>query len=124
MIGNGQRQKGLSSLSLLVILAAASFILLAAFRLGPLYIDNYFVKASVESLQNEDVREMSDRQIRSALSRYFTINGVRDIDARDAEIERSTEGVLVKLDYEKRVDFLANVDVVVIFENHFDSSQY
>ncbi len=124
MIDNGQRQKGLSSLSLLVILGAASFILLAAFRLGPLYIDNYFVKASVESLQSEDLRDMSDRQIRSALSRHFTINGVRDIDARSAEIERSTEGVLVKLDYEKRVDFLGNVDIVVVFENRFDSSQY
>ncbi len=120
----GQRQKGLSSLTLLLILGAVSFILLAAFRLGPLYIDNYFVSASVESLQDEDIGDMSDHEIVSALGRYFTINGVRDISARQAKIERNTEGVLVKLDYEKRVDFFANVDVVVTFKNRFDSSQY
>lgn len=117
-------QRGISSLGLLAILAIGGFVLLAAFRLGPLYIDNYFVSSALDSLADEKIHEMSDGQIRRKLANYFVVNNVRDIDTRDIEIERERTHTLVKVDYEKRVDFLANVDVVVEFKNHFNSSQY
>lgn len=117
-------QSGMSSLTLLIVLIGSAFILLSVFKIGPLYLDNYFVKSSVEALQDEDVRKMSNRQIYNALSRYFTINGVRDISPKVAIIERSDTKTLVKIDYEKRVNFFGNLDVVVRFENHFDTSNY
>ena len=115
------RQTGLSSFGLLLVLVAFAGVLLVVFRIGPLYVDNYFVKASVDSLRDENVRQMSDRAIRGALSRYFTVNGVRDISVNSAEIERDTRFVIVKVDYEKRVNLLGNIDVVVRFENHYDT---
>lgn len=119
-----RNQTGLSSITLLLVLLAGAFILLAGFKIVPLYLDNYFVKSSIDSLQDEDIRKMSDRQIRNALGRYFTINGVRDLNAGQVKIERETDKVIVKLDYEKRIDFIANIDVVVSFENWFDTSEY
>ena len=119
-----RNQTGLSSITLLLVLLAGAFILLAGFKIVPLYLDNYFVKSSIDSLQDEDIRKMSDRQIRNALGRYFTINGVRDIKVDQVKIERETDKVIVKLDYEKRIDFIANIDVVVSFENWFDTSEY
>jgi outer membrane lipopolysaccharide assembly protein LptE/RlpB len=117
-------QTGMSSISLLLVLAACGFVLLIAFKIGPLYIDNYFVRASVNSLQEMDVRSVSDREVKKALSRYFMINGVRDISPDSATVERDTKHAVVKLDYEKRVPFFGNVDVVVRFENHFDTLDY
>lgn len=114
----------MSSIALLLVLSACAFVLLTAFKIGPLYIDNYFVRASVNSLQEIDVGRASDREIRSALSRYFMVNSVRDISVNDAKIERDTKHVVVKLDYEKRIVFFGNVDVVVRFENHFDTLDY
>ena len=121
---NKRLQKGLSSLSLLAIIGLGGFFLLAAFRLGPLYLDNYFVSSALENLSEEKVHEMSDGQIRRKLANYFLVNNVRDIDMKDIEIERERTRTLVKVDYQKRVHFLGNVDVVVNFKNHFDSSQY
>ena len=118
------RQAGMSSLTLLTVLIAAAFALLVIFRVGPLYLDNYFVRSSVNALQNEDVRNMSNHQIYSALGRYFMVNGVRDISARDAEIERNNSNTVVTLRYEKRAHFIANLDVVVTFTNQFDSADY
>lgn len=117
-------QSGMSSLTLLIVLVGSAFILLSFFKIGPLYIDNYFVKSSVDALQDDDVRKMSNRQIQSALSRYFMINGVRDISAKAAKIERGDTKTLVKVDYEKRINFIGNLDVVVKFENHFDTSNH
>lgn len=114
----------MSSISLLMVLSACAFVLLIVFKIGPLYIDNYFVKASVDSLQEIDVAGVSDREVRSALSRYFMVNGVRDISVNAAKIERDTKHAVVKLDYEKRIVFFGNVDVVVRFENHFDTLDY
>ena len=117
-------QSGMSSVALLMVLVAFAFVLLTVFRIGPLYLDNYFVKSSVEALQNEDINSMSNSQIYTALNRQLIVNGVRDISSRDAKLERTETGVVVKLDYEKRVNFFANLDVVVTFTNHFDSADY
>lgn len=116
-------QSGLSSISLLLVLVGGAFVLMAAFKVGPLYIDNYFVKSSVDALQDEDVRQMSNRAIVTALDRYFLINGVRDIDSSIIKIERNETSTVVKVDYEKRINFIGNLDVVVRFENHYDTSQ-
>ena len=118
------KQSGMSSIALLLIMVAGAIILLVAFRIGPLYIDNYFVKVSVESLEDENLRSMSDGQIRNALERYFTVNGVRDISSRSAEIERDAKDVTVKLDYEKRANVVGNLDAVVRFENHYSTKPY
>lgn len=118
------KQTGMSSIALLLVLMAGAFVLMAAFKVGPLYLDNYFVKSSVDALQDENVREMSNQQIIAAIDRYFLINGVRDIQAKTAKIERDAKHVVVMIDYEKRINFISNLDVVVRFENHFDTSDY
>ena len=94
------------------------------FRVGPLYLDNYFVAAALESMGAEDVHQLSDAEVRRKLRNYFTINNIRDINVRDVAIERSAEGTVIKVDYEKRVDFLGNADVVVTFTNHLNSADY
>ncbi len=119
-----RHQSGLSSLGLLVILSASAFFLLVLFRVGPLYLDNYFVAAALKNMGEESLVEMSDDQIRRKLQSYFTINNVRTVTMRNVDIERDRTGVLIKVDYEKRVNFLGNADVVVSFTNHLHSSNY
>jgi hypothetical protein len=117
------KQTGLSSIGLLLVLLAGAFVLMAVFKVGPLYLDNYFVKSSVDALQDEDVRKMSNTQIVKALNRYFLINGVRDHSAKSVKIVREESKTIVKMDYEKRVNFIGNLDIVVSFQNHYDTSQ-
>lgn len=115
-------QRGLSLLGLLVGLAIGSFFFTAAFKVGPLYLDNLFVKDALDSLKQEKPAEMTDSEIRSTVGNYFNINNVRDIDVKQIEITREKERVLVDINYEKRIPFLGNLDVVVVFDNRFDSS--
>ena len=116
-------QRGISSLGLLVVLGVAGFGLLIGFKLGPLYLDNYFVSSAMDALKDEKVHQMTDAAIKRKLASLFLVNNVRDIDRNDIKIQRDSARTLVTLNYEKRRPFLANVDVVVRFNNAFDSSK-
>lgn len=117
-----KKQQGISMLGGLILLAVIGFFLTAIFKVGPLYLDNSFVKAAVASLQNEDVHGMTDRDIRRKLGSQFDMNNVREIDRKLIKVDRKKTHTVVTLDYEKRVNFMGNVDVVVMFNNSYDSS--
>jgi len=115
-------QRGISSLGLLIVLGVAGFGLLIGFKLGPLYLDNYFVSSAMDALKDEKVDQMTETAIKRKLAGLFIVNNVRDIDMKDIKIQRDKTRTLVTLNYERRKEFLANVDVVVKFNNAFDSS--
>jgi len=119
-----RHQSGLSSLGLLITLFVAAFFLLVVFRVGPLYLDNYFVAAAVKNLGNEPLQSLSNDEIRRKLQSYFTVNNISSVSTRAVGIERGREGVVIKVDYERRVHFLGNTDVVVTFSNHLNFSDY
>ena len=114
------KQQGLSALGLLLVLAIAGFFLTIGTRIGPLYLDNSFVNAALQSLENESVHTLTDRQIRRKMSDYFMVNNVRDVKVKDLVIERNKKKTVIRLDYERRINFMANVDVVVVFTNAYD----
>lgn len=115
-------QKGLGTLGMLLVLLVGGFALTCAFKIGPLYLDNYFVRAALKSLEDERIETQDSTLVRRTLDRYFMVNNVRDVSARDAVISRERDRVVVSLDYERRVNLIGNLDVVVRFSNRFDSS--
>ncbi|WP_461481863.1 DUF4845 domain-containing protein [Porticoccus sp.] len=117
------KQQGITVLGALVALVLAGFFITAGLKVGPLYLDNSFVKAAMDSLAEENIHTMTDAQVRRKLADFFDINNVRDIDMKDIKIEREKTRTLVSLNYEKRVNFMANLDVVVRFNNSYDSSK-
>lgn len=122
-----QNQRGISMLGLLLLLLVVAFVMLTAFKLAPIYAENRYVVTGLRSLASdgESLRAMSASEIRGALKRYYTINGVRSEGPKNIEVERhGRDHVLVKVDYEVRENFLYNVDVVVVFRNHLDSARF
>lgn len=116
-------QGGLTLLGFLFALLLVGLCLTVAFRLGPLYLDNYTVAESFKALGDDDVRTLSDQGIRQKLYKNFVVNNVDDIDLKAVKIERTAEKILISLDYERRVQLLGNVDAVVKFQNLYDSSR-
>ncbi|TNE78054.1 MAG: DUF4845 domain-containing protein [Gammaproteobacteria bacterium] len=120
---SSKKQRGMSVLGILVLLAVVGFFLTVALKVGPLYLDNSFVKASLESLADENVHEMTDGAIRGQVWKFLDVNNVRDLDRDALKIVREKTRTLVTINYEKRVNFMGNVDVVVRFDNSYDSSK-
>jgi hypothetical protein len=119
-----KRQRGLSSLGWLFVISVAGFALLCGFKLGPVYLDNNFVRGALQSLAKEgEIGSMSNGEIRSKLSKLFTINNIRGEVTKKVKIERKKDRVLVNINYEERIPLIYNIDVVLTFENQLDSSR-
>ncbi len=124
-MSNRNKQLGMSSLGLLLMLAAVGFVVTCLFKMAPSYLDNRFIVGTLQSLADseDDLAALSNGQIRSQLSKTFVVNNVRNININDVQIERMQSKVLVNIDYEVRVPLFYNVDVVMTFENQLDSSR-
>ena len=116
-------EQGISLLGILFVLLLVGFALTVLFRVGPLYLDDYTVRKSFEALGDGNTRTLSDQAIREKLYKYFVVNNVDNIDLKQVRVDRSPARILVSLYYERRVQFLGNLDVVAKFNNVYDSSR-
>ena len=112
------RQHGLGALGWLVVLAIASFALTCFFRVGPIYLDYWGTKKALDGvLLDDSLGRTSKGELLQKISKTFEVNGVTAIDTKDLSFQQTKEGLVIDASYEKRVSLIANVDVVVKFEN-------
>jgi hypothetical protein len=117
MIGS-TRQRGITFLSFIVVLAVLGFFAFIAMRLFGMYSEFYSVKQAMEAVANEPgVATMDARRIRDLLSRRFTISYVDSVKPEHIKINRTATGNVLEIDYEVRKNFAYNLDVVGRF-NH------
>ncbi len=120
-----KHQRGLGLLQWGLILAVAGFFLLFAFKVVPLYAENRYVESALRSLVagGEKIEEMSDGEIKKKLNNFYMINNVRTDGPQQIKIEREAEKAVVIIDYETRVPLFYNIDLVLVFKNHLDSTR-
>lgn len=118
-------QRGMSSLSWLVVLAVAGFFMMCAFKIVPPYAENMYVVDALKSLGNgaTPVAEMTKGEIRSQLQKNYMLNNVRAEGPQNIEFESTRNGMLINVNYEVRVNIYANADVVISFANQLDTSK-
>lgn len=121
------QQAGFSMLQWLLILAVAGFFLIFGFKVVPIYSENMYVVSALKALQDSGSRlqDMSNMEITGKLNNFYMINNVRsEGPTKSLKIDRSSsDKVIIKVDYETRVNFFHNIDLVIKFENHLDSSR-
>lgn len=119
-----KKQQGLGMLGWLVVLAVAGFFLLCAFKIIPLYAENRYVVSGLKALVEPGTKleDMTTAEIKKKMGNFYMINNVRSKDAQNIVVDRAANRVVVKIDYEARVNLFYNLDVVVDFKNHLDST--
>jgi hypothetical protein len=121
-----QRQRGLSMPVLVLIIAVGGFFLLCLFRVVPVYAENRYVVAALNSLAADPTRlhSMSVREVRQELHRFYDINNVRSPEPRNnIDVNKRSTNTIVNINYEQRVPLVWNIDLVVSFENQLDSAR-
>jgi len=117
-------QQGLSSIAWLLILAAGGFFMTCAFKLIPAYAENRYITEALRSLVDgaKPIGEMSRRDVKSSLQKFYMLNNVRSEGASNIKVERHKSGFYVNINYEERIPLFYNIDVLLSFENQLDSS--
>ncbi len=120
-----RHQRGMGMLQFALVAAIAGFFLLFAFKVVPLYAENRYVESALRSLVSggEKLEEMSDAEIIKKLNNFYMINNVRsEGPTKNIKIEREAEKAMVTVDYETRVTLMYNIDLILGFKNHLDST--
>ncbi|VUD56513.1 hypothetical protein TDB9533_02169 [Thalassocella blandensis] len=117
-------QKGFSMPGWILIIGFAGFLMMFVIAAAPPYIDNIYVQDALKSLvkDGQNLGQMEKNEIKRALSSYFTINRINSDAEKSFEIKKYGNRVIVNANYEVRSNLMANIDVVVKFENQLDSN--
>lgn len=116
-----RRQRGLSAIGSLAVLIAIVGAVILTLKLAPHYIDFYTMQTVIEGLPANDVRNMSRHNFDDMLKKRMKINNLRDFEIRDIiSVDKSREGTVLEVKYERREHILFNVDVVLTFEKRYE----
>ncbi len=107
---NRHRQKGLSGISWLVVGCIFGVLLLAFFRLFPIFYENYQLKSVLTSIQEDpSIDVKSKKAIWDTMQRRFYIDNVKTIKREHVKMSRKDGKTTINIKYESRSPFLANL---------------
>ena len=110
------RQKGMTAIGWLIVLALIGFFVLLALRMVPAYMEYYKVVSTLESLEEETGwTDVSPQAIRRLLERRFDISYVQSITPRQVSIKPVGAYYNVSAKYSAREHLVGNVSVVMQF---------
>lgn len=115
------RQRGLTAISMAVVILVVLFFALIAIRLFPVYLDNYKVSSHLKHLAEDgDVKTLSDKDILKTFFKRMQLDDVESVKPENVFIEHDTHGkgsIVLSVEYEVRRHVLGNVDMVVSFDD-------
>jgi hypothetical protein len=116
-----KHQSGLTMITWAVLIAMIGFIGIFAFKLIPIYMDYYTINNALTTVAKSSTPGESPGQIKSAIDNIFDVNSVNTVKVDDIGIKPGTDGkaMVMSLNYDARTNFIANVDLVVHFENTY-----
>ena len=116
-----RKQKGMSVLGWLLILAVVAFLASTAFKIIPHYLDFFSLEKIISSVETEkalEIRTIPD--FYSHVSKGMQVNGIRDLDLDKAlKVTLENNEFQAHLQYEKREPLVENLDLVVRFDKEF-----
>ena len=111
------KQLGMGVLSGLAILLIASLIITLALKVVPVYLDDYAITKVINSLdERPEADTASGNQVRLWIDKGLQTNLVK-LQANELKVFREYGQVTVNIDYERRLDFLYNIDLILTFKH-------
>ena len=115
-----KRQRGMTLIGFFMVLAVGCFFAFIGLKLFPPYQEYFSIKQAMASVQSQPgVSKKAPNEIRRMLESRFFASYVEIIKAKDVKIIRKN-GYRITATYEDRMVFLANVDLVIRFDNTVD----
>lgn len=110
------RQRGITFLGLVILVAFVGLFVYAGIRLSPAYLEYMAVARALDSLKTELSGGVNQDAIRRSIQRRFEVDDVSSISPRDVEIGRDRDVFTVRAAYGVQARFIANVDFLVSFD--------
>lgn len=104
---NKHSQQGLTTIGWIVVIAIFGSIVLTGFKILPMYLEFFNVKAAMEAVaQNPAIDDRSKRDLWAAINSNLLINSVRDLKKEDFSFVREDDVTTMTVDYEVRKPYV------------------
>ena len=111
------RQRGMTFLGLLCVLALVGVIVYAGIRLVPVYINYMKVSSTLQSVAAEFKGGGADELgLRRSLEKHWGIEDITSVSFKDVEIKKSDGGLTMHVEYDDVVPYISNVSLSVNFD--------
>ena len=115
------KQRGMTGLGWLTVLALIGFFTLLIIKLAPIYLDHYSVASTVKSLEKDpQVTKKSPGEIRKLLKKRLKMNYVSDLPKDAIKIKKSSGVLKVDVDYQVKEHLFGNIDLLLTFNEHVE----
>ena len=112
-----QRQRGMTFLGIVTILAILGAGLYAGIRLVPVFLEYTKVARALEQVRDEHAAiDTNPQLIRNSLERRWDVEDINSIGWNEVEIKRTSEGYDVRATYKVEQPFIANVFLLAKFD--------
>lgn len=114
-------QRGATIWSVSFILLLIGFVAFTAMRLFPVYMEDFSITSSVESVVNDTTAEYRGaRSVKQTLMKRLRFNNVKAVGSEDVSVTREGEYYNISVDYEVVVPYIGNISLLFNF-NHSGS---
>lgn len=111
-----QSQRGATLWSVIFILFLIGFSVFVTLKLFPVYMEDFSIVSSLESLENDPGAEyLGAGKVKQAVMKRFGINNVKVISSEDVSVSREGNFYYVDVDYEVIVPFIGNISLLITF---------
>jgi len=114
-----RRQQGITFIGWIVLLVPMAIVIYAGIRLVPVYMNYTKVQRVFEQVRDEYAGQgsVSQKALSASIARRFNVQYVEKPDYKDIVIRKDGEGWLLEATYDDLVPLVANVSILVEFEN-------
>jgi hypothetical protein len=117
-VSGPSRQRGLTAISWIFIIALAVFLGMIGLKLVPIYLTHYNIQTVLRQLPEEPfIGEKGPAEIRRSLMARFKINSIYDFDPNNIKIQKGLRNYVVDVTYTVREPIIGNVDILVSFSD-------
>ncbi len=111
-------QKGVTMATLAFYLLLLGLVVHLALKLFPVYMDAFSIESSVKGMETDRQEFSGAMSVRNTVLKRFGMNNVTSVVAEDIIVKRVNQVYEVDVDYEVRIPYFKNIDLLVSFENH------
>jgi hypothetical protein len=110
------RQRGVTALGWLFLLAPLAVVVYAGIRLMPVYLNYMKVVRALDLVASDGASNGDITAIRTTIDRHFEIDMVDYPTAKDIKVTRSGAGFQVEAAYDDEAPLFGNISLHIVFD--------
>ncbi len=109
-----RNQQGATLLGMLVVGIVIVFLVVGGMKIAPAYIEYFTVKKAIVAIAQSNSRA-TVAEVRYAFQMRSAIDNIDVIGAKDLDVTKEGNEVVISFAYPKRIPLFGNVNVVIDF---------